>query len=266
MPRFRLLAGFLLALFALTATAARAEDYPSRTIRVIVGFAAGGGNDLFARLVVQKLAEQTGWTVIIENKPGAGGRLSSEYVAKQPGDGYTVLVGATGQMSIATAVIHNITYNAVTSFTPLNMIASFPLILVVPANHPANSVKELVAWAKAHPDKSNYGTSSPSFTIASELLKLKTGMPAVAIPFKGSNESNTCVLSEQCLFAIVDGPPSIPLVLAGKTRRWPSPATSVRRFCRTCRAWPRPAIRRSIRTSTAASSCRPERRSRSSTS
>jgi tripartite-type tricarboxylate transporter receptor subunit TctC len=98
------------------------------------------------------------------------------------------------------------------------MIASFPLILVVPANHPANNVKELVAWAKAHPDKSNYGTSSPSFTIASELLKLKTGMPAVAIPFKGSNESNTCVLSEQCLFAIVDGPPSIPLVLAGKTK------------------------------------------------
>jgi len=218
MPRIRLLAGLLLALFALTATAARAEEYPSRTVRVIVGFAAGGGNDLFARLVVQKLAEQTGWTVIVENKPGAGGRLSSEYVAKQPADGYTVLVGATGQMSIATAVIHNITYNAVTSFTPLNMIASFPLILVVPANHPANNVKELVAWAKAHPDKSNYGTSSPSFTIASELLKLKTGMPAVAIPFKGSNESNTCVLSEQCLFAIVDGPPSIPLVLAGKTK------------------------------------------------
>ena len=218
MPRIRLLAGLLLALFALTATAARAEEYPSRTVRVIVGFAAGGGNDLFARLVVQKLAEQTGWTVIVENKPGAGGRLSSEYVAKQPADGYTVLVGATGQMSIATAVIHNITYNAVTSFTPLNMIASFPLILVVPANHPANNVKELVAWAKAHPDKSNYATSSPSFTIASELLKLKTGMPAVAIPFKGSNESNTCVLSEQCLFAIVDGPPSIPLVLAGKTK------------------------------------------------
>ena len=218
MPRFRLLAGFLLALFALTATAARAEDYPSRTIRVIVGFAAGGGNDLFARLVVQKLAEQTGWTVIIENKPGAGGRLSSEYVAKQPGDNKTKQNNTTKQKTKTTTNNHNNTYNAVTSFTPLNMIASFPLILVVPANHPANSVKELVAWAKAHPDKSNYGTSSPSFTIASELLKLKTGMPAVAIPFKGSNESNTCVLSEQCLFAIVDGPPSIPLVLAGKTK------------------------------------------------
>jgi tripartite-type tricarboxylate transporter receptor subunit TctC len=218
MPRLRLLAGFMLAAVAIAASAARADDYPSRTIRFIVGFAAGGGNDLFARLVVQKFQEQTGWTAIVENKPGAGGRLSSEYVTKQPADGYTVLVGATGQMSIATAVYHNISYNAVTSFTPLAMIASFPLVLVVPADHPAKNVKELVAWAKAHPDKSNYGTSSPSFTIASELLKLKSGMPAVAIPFKGSGESNACVLSGQCLFTISDGPPAIPLVLAGKTR------------------------------------------------
>ena len=204
--------------FAATAATAHADDYPSRPIRVIVGFAAGGGNDLFARLVIQKFQEQTGHKAIIENKPGAGGRLASEYVAKQAPDGYTVMVGATGQMSIATAVIHNITYNAMTSFIPLNMIASFPLVLVVPGDHPANNVKELVAWAKAHPDKSNYGTSSPAFTIAAELLKLKTGMPAVAIPFKGSNESNTCVLSEQCLFTISDGPPAIPLVLAHKTK------------------------------------------------
>ncbi len=205
-------------LAAMTAAPAQADDYPSRPIRFIVGFAAGGGNDLFARLVVQKFTEQTGYTAIVENKPGAGGRISSDYVAHQPPDGYTVLVGATGQMAIATAVFHNLNYNAVTSFTPLNMIASFPLVLVVPANHPAKNVKELVAWAKAHPDKSNYGTSSPAFTITTELFKLKTGMPAVAIPFKGSNESNQCVLSEQCLFTISDGPPAIPLVKGGKTR------------------------------------------------
>jgi tripartite-type tricarboxylate transporter receptor subunit TctC len=208
----------MLVALALAATAARAEDFPSRTIRVIVGFAAGGGNDLFARLVVQKLAEQTGWTVIVENKPGAGGRLSSEYVAKQPPDGYTVLVGATGQMSIATAVIHNITHNAVTSFTPLNMIASFPLILVVPANHPANNVKELVAWAKAHPDKANYASTSPAFIISCELLKLKSGMPGVAIPYKSSNEMLLSVIGGQTLFAMPDGPPTIPQVKAGKVR------------------------------------------------
>jgi tripartite-type tricarboxylate transporter receptor subunit TctC len=140
-------------------------DFPNRPIHFIVGFAAGGGNDLFARLVVQKFQENTGATAVIENKVGAGGRIAADFAAHQPADGYTVLVGATGQMSIATAVIPNLGYHASQSFTPLNMIASFPLVLVVPADHPAKTVKELVAWAKANPDKSNYGTSSPAFTI-----------------------------------------------------------------------------------------------------
>ena len=192
--------------------------YPNRVIRFVVGFAAGGGNDIFARVVVQKFQEQTGATTIIENKPGAGGRISSEYVAHQPPDGYTVLVAATGQMSIAAAIYPKLTYHPTKSFIPLNMIASFPLVLVVPVNRPIKNVKELVAWAKANPDKSNYGTSAPPFTIASELLKLKTGMPGVGIPFKGTNESNLCVVSEQCLFAISDGPPAIPLVKGGKER------------------------------------------------
>jgi tripartite-type tricarboxylate transporter receptor subunit TctC len=198
--------------------AAQAQsDYPSRPIRFIVGFAAGGGNDLFARLVVNKFQQNTHATAVVENKPGAGGRISSEYAAHQPPDGYTVLVAATGQMSIAAAIYPKLAYHPTKSFIPLNMIASFPLVLVVPANGP-KTVKELVAWAKAHPDKSNYGTSSPAFTIATEQLKLKTGMPAVAIPFKGSNESNLCVVSNQCLLTISDGPPAIPLVKGGKTR------------------------------------------------
>ena len=193
-------------------------DYPNRPIHFIVGFAAGGGNDLFARLVLQKFQENTGITAVIENKVGAGGRIAAEFAARQPADGYTVLVGATGQMSIATAIFPDLSYHASNSFIPLNMIASFPLVLVVPADHPAKNVKELVAWAKANPDKSNYGTSSPAFTIASELLKLKTGMPAVAIPYKSSNESNLSVVAGQCLFTISDGPPAIPLVQGGKTR------------------------------------------------
>lgn len=192
--------------------------YPNRVIHFIVGFAAGGGNDLFARLVVQKFQENTGATAVIENKVGAGGRIAAEFAAHQPADGYTVLVGATGQMSIATAIYPNLGYHASKSFIPLNMIASFPLVLVVPENHPAKNLKELVAWAKANPDKSNYGTSSPAFTIASELLKLKSGMPGVAIPYKSSNESNLSVVAGQCLFTISDGPPAIPLVKGGKTR------------------------------------------------
>ncbi|WP_162826838.1 Bug family tripartite tricarboxylate transporter substrate binding protein [Pseudolabrys taiwanensis] len=217
MTRRRILACALGGLL-LAATGAAAQDYPTRPIRFIVGFAAGGGNDLFARLVVAKFQEQTGYTAVVENKAGAGGRISSEYVAKQAPDGYTVLVGATGQMSIASAIYPNLNYNAVTSFIPLNMIASFPLVMTVPANHPAKTVKELVEWAKAHPDKANYGSSSPAFTITTELFKLKTGAPAVAIPFKSSNASVLCVMAGDCLLTIGDGPPAIPLITSGKVR------------------------------------------------
>jgi tripartite-type tricarboxylate transporter receptor subunit TctC len=208
----------LTAVAALMAGVARADEYPSRPIRVIVGFAAGGGNDLFARLVMRKFDELTGATTVIENKPGAGGRISSEFAAKQPADGYTVLVAATGQMAIAAAIFPDLSYHPTKSFIPLNMIAHFPLILVVAEDSPAKSVKDLVAFAKANPDKSNYGTSAPPFTIASELLKLETGMPGVAIPFKGTNESNLCVISHQCLFTISDGGPAVPLIKGGKTR------------------------------------------------
>jgi tripartite-type tricarboxylate transporter receptor subunit TctC len=206
-------------LAALSSGHARAQsEYPNKPIHFIVGFAAGGGNDLFARLVVQKFQENTSAVTVIENRVGAGGRIAAEFVAREPTDGYTILVGATGQMSIATAIFPDLGYHASNSFTPLNMIASFPLVLVVPADHPAKNMKELIAWAKANPDKSNYGTSSPAFTIASELLKLKSGMPAVAIPYKSSNESNLSVASGQSSFTISDGPPVMPLMSAGKIR------------------------------------------------
>jgi tripartite-type tricarboxylate transporter receptor subunit TctC len=221
MVRLRGTVGLVLAAALMLPSAGSAQaqtDYPNRVIRFIVGFAAGGGNDLFARLVVTKFQENTGATAVIENKPGAGGRLAADFAAHQPADGYTVLVGASGQMSIAAAIYPNLNYHPTKSFIPLNMIASFPLVLVVPAGHPAKNVKELVAWAKANSEKSNYGTSSPAFTIASELLKLKTGMPAVAIPYKSSNESNLSVVGGQTSFTISDGPPAIPLVTGGKTR------------------------------------------------
>ena len=195
-----------------------AESYPNRVIRMIVGFAAGGGNDIFARLVAQKLQDILGETVIVENKPGAGGRLASEYVASQSSDGYTLLVGATGAMSIAAAIYPDLRYHPTKSFVPLAMIAHFPLFLVVPENGPIKSVNELVAWAKAHPDKANYATTSPTFTITSELLKLKSGMPGVAVPYKSSGEILVSVMSGQTLFGFVDGPPAIPMITGGKVR------------------------------------------------
>ncbi len=214
--------GLVVGLLALTgAQSAQAQNsnYPNHVIRVIVGFAAGGGNDIFARLVVPKLQEALGGTtIIVENKPGAGGRIAADYVAHQPADGYTLMIGATGQMSVAAAIYHKLKYHPTKSFVPLAMIASFPLILVVPATAPIKSVAELVAYAKAHPDKANYASSSPAFTIATELLKLKTGMPGTMIPYKSSNESNLSVVAGQSLLTISDGPPAMPLVKGGKTR------------------------------------------------
>ncbi len=207
------------AVLAASAIPAHAQgDYPNRTIRIVVGFAAGGGNDIFARLVGQRLSELIGQSVIIENKPGAGSRLANEYVLNQPADGYTLLVAASGGMSIASAIYPKLSYHPTKSFVPLTMIANFPLILAVPADHPAKTVQDLVAYMKANPDKSNYATSSPAFTIATELFKLKTGAPGQSIPYKGSGESLVSVLSGQTLLTIADGPPAVPMVKGGKVR------------------------------------------------
>jgi len=213
--------GILLALGVTLAAAVPAHaqgDYPNKPIRIIVGFGAGGGNDIFARLVGAKLAELIGQNVIIENKPGAGARIGNEYAANQPADGYTLLVAASGGMSIASAIYPKLAYHPTRSFVPLTMIANFPLILAVSADHPTKDVKALVAWMKANPDKANYATSSPAFTIATELLKLKTGAPGQPIPYKSSNESLVSVISGQTLLTIADGPPTVPQVKGGKIK------------------------------------------------
>src|SRR5439155_23918230 len=134
-----------LALAALLATATQppqaqtdpAATYPNKPIRVIVGFAAGGGNDIFARLVGARLSELLGQPVVIENRPAAGGRIAADFVAHGSADGYTLLVGATGMMSIASAIFPNLKYHPTKSFVPLSMIADFPLIMAGPAKHPA---------------------------------------------------------------------------------------------------------------------------------
>jgi tripartite-type tricarboxylate transporter receptor subunit TctC len=211
-----------IALFAtavmLAASPASAQgDFPSKVIRMIVGFAAGGGNDIFARLVSQKLSERTGWTVIIENKPGAGGRLAADYAAKEPPDGYTILVGASGAMAIG-PIIFKTGYDTLTSFEPVTMIADFPLMLVVHPDHPAKTAKELVEWTKANPEKANYATSSPAFTLPTELFKLRTGAKGVGIPYKSSGEMLLGVVSGNAAMAIIDPPPTTAQVKAGKLR------------------------------------------------
>jgi tripartite-type tricarboxylate transporter receptor subunit TctC len=208
----------LVAAAMLTIPARAQGDYPTRPVRLIVGFAAGGGNDIFARIVGAKASEILGQPVVVENRPGAGGRLAAEYVSNQPADGYTLLVGASGAMSIAAAIYPDLKYHPTKTLTPLAMMGSFPLIMVVNPENSSENVKELVEWAKQHPDKANYPSTSPAFTIAMEQLKLKSGMPAVMIPYKSSNEMILSVMDGQTMTAIADPPPTVPQVKGGKVK------------------------------------------------
>jgi len=195
-----------------------AANYPAKPIRLIVGFAAGGGNDLLARILAQKLADNIGQPVVVENRPGAGGRLAVEYAQGLPADGYTLIVGATGQLAIASAIYPNLPFHPTRTLIPLTMIASYPLIIAWPMNETIKSVADLVAWAKANPAKSNYPTSSPAFTIPTELFKLKTGMPAQPIPYKSTNEMMLSIVGGQTLFGIADPSSTVPLAQSGKLR------------------------------------------------
>ena len=211
--------GMVAALLLAAITPAAAQSaYPARPIRLIVGYAAGGGSDLIARVVGAKLSEILHQSVIVENRPGASARLAAEYVTHQPADGYTLLVSPIGAISIAAAVLPNLKYSPTKSFVPLAMICSIPLFMVIRADNPAKTLKEFIAWMKEHPDRANYSSSSPAFTIVTELLKLKSGMPGTMIPYKSSAEMNLAVVSGQAAMTIADGPPTIPLVKGGKER------------------------------------------------
>jgi tripartite-type tricarboxylate transporter receptor subunit TctC len=212
------LGALLAAALSARSPALAQSDYPTRPIRMVVGFAAGGGNDIFARLVGAKLGEILGQPVVIENRAGAGGRLAAEYVSNQTADGYTLLVGASGQMSIAAAIYQDLKYHPTKTLAPLAMMGSFPLIMVIGTDNPSRNVKELVEWAKQHPDKANFPSTSPAFTIAMEQLKLKSGMPAVMIPYKSSNEMILSVMDGQTMTAIADPPPTVPQVKAGRVK------------------------------------------------
>ncbi len=218
----RAAAGVLCGLAALAcACAAPAQDgaatFPNKYIRIIVGYAAGGGTDVVARVVGEKLSERLGQPVVIENRPGGGARLAAEYVAIQPPDGYTILIAGGSELTIS-PLIYKTGYQPLTSFVPLTIAIEMPLILLVPPNHPAKTVQDLVAWAKANPDKSNYATTAPGFTLPAELFKLKTGTPGVAIYFKSAAEGAIALMNGVASMATFTPPGIVNLVKDGKLR------------------------------------------------
>ena len=203
---------------ALSAPGLAQESFPSKPIHIIVGFAAGGGNDIIARVVAPKMSEGLGQPVIIENKPGAQNIIAAEYVAKAAPDGYTLLMGPSGAMTMNPAIYSKLSYSPLKDFIPISMIGDFPLILVVNAALPVNSVKELIEYARAHPAAVNYSASAAPFQLAAELFNQKTGTKFAYIPYKSSGESVNAVMSGQVTITITDPPPVIGPIKGGRVR------------------------------------------------
>jgi len=203
-----LLLGLLVSISALAQEDA-VRSYPSKPIHIVVGYSAGGGNDIIVRVLAPHMQEGLKQPVVVENRPGAQGIIANELVAKSAPDGYTLLMGPSGPMTMNPAIYGKLPYDSLRDYAPITMIGSFPLILVVNPELPARTVKELIAYAKAHPEKANYGASAAPFQLASELFNLKTGTRFQHIPYKGSGDSVNAVVSGQVTMTIADTAPVV---------------------------------------------------------
>jgi tripartite-type tricarboxylate transporter receptor subunit TctC len=197
-----------------------ASAYPTKPIRFVVPFPPGGPLDIMARGIGQKLTESWGQPVVVDNRPGAGGSLGAELVAKAPGDGYTLLMGAVSTHAINPHLYARIGYDPFKDFVPVALVAEVPNILVVNPSVPANSVQELVALAKAKPGYLNFGSGSTGSTghLAGELFKSLAGVDMVHIPYKGGAPAMQDLLGGQVQLMFDNLANSLPQVKAGKLR------------------------------------------------
>ena len=211
------------ALFAaplLAALPARAQTYPAKSVRWIVPYAAGGPADALVRAIAPKLSEELGVPVIVDNRGGAGGSLAMEQLIKSPPDGGTIVLGGTGTHSLNPYIQANIPYDPIKDFAPVTPIVSYVNVLVVNADVPVKSVAELVAYAKANPNKVTFasGGTGTSNHLAAELLKSVAGAPMVHVPYRGSGPGMIDVISGHvtCMFDILVT--ALPQIRAGKVR------------------------------------------------
>ena len=216
MPAFQVLIAAVLVCFF---SVAQGQDpFPSKPIRIVVGYSAGGGNDIIVRVMASEMSKGLGQPLIIDNKPGAQSIIAAEFVAKAAPDGYTVFMGPSGPMTIHPATYSKLPYSPTRDFTPVSMICSFPLLVTVNASLPIRNVKELIDYAKANPGKANYASSAGIFQIATEMFKQRTGTAIEMIPYKSSGESIQAVIAGQVMMTIIDPPPTTGPLKAGTVR------------------------------------------------
>ena len=209
----------LIALAA-AATIAAAQGYPSKPVRLLVGFPPGGANDIVARIAAQKLSDTLGQPVVVENRPGNAGVVAAEVLAKSAPDGYTLMLGSTGTNAIAPALTTKLPYDPVNAFTPVGLVGIAPSALVVNAAVPAQNIRELVALAKSKPGKLTYASSGNGTTLhlGGELFKLMAGVDIVHIPYKGNAQALNDVIGGQVDMILSALPPALPLAKVGKVR------------------------------------------------
>ena len=195
-----------------------AAGYPKGPIKMIVGFAPGGGNDIIGRIVAAKMQERMGQPVVFENRAGAGGIVAAEIVARAPPDGYTLLIAPVGTMVFNPVLFKKLPYDPEKSFALITMVADYPLYLTVKSNLPVKNVKELIAHSKANAKDANYASTSGVFQLTNELFKLKTGTSFEMIPFKSSNEMIQGVLTGQSMMGFIDPTALMPQYKAGAVR------------------------------------------------
>jgi tripartite-type tricarboxylate transporter receptor subunit TctC len=224
-------AGVLLMMIATgTASVVLAQAYPSKPIRMLVGFPPGGGTDIIGRIVAQKLSETIGQQVIVDNRGGASGQLAAELVAKAPPDGYTIMMAHIAAITILPSLIAKLPYDAQRDFAPVSLSAIGPNLLVVHPSVPAKSVKELIALAKAHPGQLQYASPGAGTVqhLAGELFKLQAKVDMLHIPYKGSGQSIVDLISGQVHLDFDAVPPVINYVRQGRLRALA--VTSAKRF------------------------------------
>ena len=194
--------------------------YPTKPVRLLVPFPAGGATDIFARALSQKLPDKLGAQVVVENRPGAGGSLGSDLAAKSPADGYTLLLATTSTHTIGPAFNARLPYDAVRDFTPIVHVGNAPSIMLVPNNSPAKTVQEWIAYARANPGRLNYASSGNGTIVqlTAELFKAQAGLFVVHIPYKGTALAIPDLVSGK-LDVLFDSLPSgIPHVRDGRLR------------------------------------------------
>ena len=211
------IAGVLIAAFS---TALFAQDYPSKPIRMVVGFPPGGGTDVVARILAPRMSELLGQPVVIENRPGATGTVAAGQVAKSPPDGYTVMMGHVSVNALAPSLFSSLPYDVLKDFAPIAIAASVPHLVTVHPSMPASSLRELIAHLKSQPAKLTFPSAGNGSMphLAGEIFKSLAGVQVVHVPYKGSGQSMQDLLGGQHLVAFDTMPASSPHVRSGKLR------------------------------------------------